>query len=359
MIGPSWRPLVLPWALLAAMAASQHPPPRPPPPQPAVPIDAVDGVIEACRAHALVALGEGAHGNEQGDAFRRRLVRDPRFAQVVDDVVVEFGNAKYQALMDRFVRGDAVDEVALRRVWQDTTQPQPAWDAPIYEAFFRAIRDVNASHPGGRQLRVVLGDPPIDWDAVHTAEDLRQFDGRGRHAADVIRREVIEKGRRALIVYGDGHLFRVPMGETIVSLLERDSTRVFTIASPISSPTAARLETLQDNVRAWPAPSLLVLRDTTLGAAPFPFFYPAPKVIRDGVVISAPIPERWQSLAMQDQFDALLYVGPPEGITFAQLPRALCTDKRYMDTRLSRMAIAALPTQTERLKEYCAGAQRE
>ena len=91
MIGPSWRPLVLPWALLAAMAASQHPPPRPPPPQPAMPIDAVDGVIEACRAHALVALGEGAHGNEQGDAFRRRLVRDPRFAQVVDDVVVEFG----------------------------------------------------------------------------------------------------------------------------------------------------------------------------------------------------------------------------------------------------------------------------
>ena len=62
---------------------------------------------------------------------------------------------------------------------------------------------------------------------------------------------------------------------------------------------------------------------------------------------------------MQDQFDALLYLGPPEGITFAQLPRALCTDKRYMDTRLSRMAIAALATQTERLKDICAGAQRE
>ena len=129
MNGWSWRPLALPWALFAAMAASQNPPPRPPPPQPAVPMDAVDGIIEACRAHALVALGEGAHGNEQGHTFRLRLVRDQRFAQVVDDVVVEFGNAKYQALMDAFVRGDAVDEIALRRVWQDTTQPQPAWDA--------------------------------------------------------------------------------------------------------------------------------------------------------------------------------------------------------------------------------------
>jgi hypothetical protein len=124
-------------------------------------------------------------------------------------------------------------------------------------------------------------------------------------------------------------------------------------------PHAARLETLQDNVRAWPAPSLLVLRDTTLGAAPFPFFYPAPKVIRDGVAMSAPIPERWQFLPMQDQFDALLYLGPPEGITFAQMPPALCSDKSYMDKRLSRMGMAALSTQTERLKEYCAGARRE
>ena len=55
---------------------------------------------------------------------------------------------------------------------------------------------------------------------------------------------------------------------------------------------------------------------------------------------------------MQDQFDALLYLGPPEGITFAQLPPALCTDKSYMDKRRSRMAIAALPTQIERLKRH-------
>ena len=356
MIGPSCRRLVLPWALLAATAASPH---QSPSPQPARPVDAVDAVIEACRTHVLVALGEGAHGNEQGHAFRLRLVRDRRFAEVVDDVVVEFGNAKYQDLMDRFVRGDAVEETALSRVWQDTTQPQPAWDAPIYEEFFRAIRDVNASHPGGRQLRVVLGDPPIDWDAVHTAGDLRQFDGRGRHAADVIRREVIERSRRALIVYGDGHLFRVPVGETVVSLLEQSGTRVFTIASPISSPAAARLETLQGDVRTWQAPALVVLRGTTLGSAEFAFYYPAPKVIRDGVVVSAPIPERWRSLSLQDQFDALLYLGPPEDITFAQLPRAFCADKSYMDKRVSRMLMAALPAQIERLKVYCAGAERQ
>jgi hypothetical protein len=355
MIGTGWGPFVLPWAYLAILAAPPH---RVAPSPPAVPIDAVDGIIEACRTHPLVALGEGAHGNEQGHAFRLRLVRDQRFAQVIDDVVVEFGNAKYQDVMDRFVRGEIVDDAALSRVWQDTTQPQPAWDAPIYEEFFRAIRDVNLSHAGGRQLRIVLGDPPIDWGEVEKAEDLRQWDGRGRHAAGVIRREVLEKGHHALIVYGDGHLFRVPIGETVVSLLEQGATRVFTIASPISSPAAARLESLQADVRAWRTPSLVMLRNTPLGAAAFSLYYPAPKVIRDGVVSVTALPERWRSLAMEDQFDALLYLGPPEGMTFAQLPPTLCADEHYMEKRLSRMAMAALPAQTDRLKDYCASVGR-
>ena len=81
-------------------------------------------------------------------------------------------------------------------------------------------------------------------------EDLRKWEGRGRHAAEIIRREVIEKQRRALVIYGDGHLFRVPMIETVVSLLERSATnRVFTIASPISMPAAADLQTLQTDCR--------------------------------------------------------------------------------------------------------------
>src|SRR6185503_16883387 len=106
---------------------------------------------------------------------------------------------------DRFVRGDDVPYETLRQVWQNTTQISGVWDYPIYEEFFRAVRDVNASLPRERQLRVLLGDPPVEWENVRTLDDLNKWGQRDSHAADVVRREVIAKKRRALLVYGDDH----------------------------------------------------------------------------------------------------------------------------------------------------------
>lgn len=84
----------------------------------------------------MLALGEGIHGNEQGHQFRLALIRNHRFAETVNDIVVEFGNSLYQDVMDRFVRGEDVSYDALRQVWQNTTQPNAVWDRPIYEDFF-------------------------------------------------------------------------------------------------------------------------------------------------------------------------------------------------------------------------------
>ena len=130
---------------------------------PAVPIEPITGILEMFKTHDVVALSEGNHGNEQGHAFRLALIRDPRFSAAVNDIVVEFGNAHYQAVIDRFVQGEPVAYEELRKVWQDTTQRGTVWDRPIYEEFYRAVRDVNAALPVERRLRVLLGDPPMDW----------------------------------------------------------------------------------------------------------------------------------------------------------------------------------------------------
>lgn len=63
-------------------------------PRPAVPVDPIEAIVAAFRLHSVVALGEGNHGNEQGHAFRLSLIRDPRFAQTVNDIVVKCGNAR-------------------------------------------------------------------------------------------------------------------------------------------------------------------------------------------------------------------------------------------------------------------------
>jgi hypothetical protein len=316
-------------------------------PRPAVPVEPVGAILDAFRTHALVALAD-EHGSEQGNAFRMALIRDARFAAVVNDIVVEFGNARYQELMDRFVRGEDVKDEDLRRVWQDTTQVEYEWDLPIYEAFFRAVRQVNASLPRERQLRVLLGDPPIEWENVHTREDLMKWldMGRDAHAVTVIRREVLDKGRRALLIYGSAHLLRKnavigaadERGVGLVAQLERDGiTRVFTV----SPETRRDLRSIQPDVASWPTPGLAMLRGTQIGATNY---------------TNSPQQRR---VNMEEQFDAILYLGPPASTSVSRLSPALCSQPGYLDMRLSRLSLIGPPANApispaDSLREFCA-----
>ena len=71
----------------------------------ATPVDPIDAILKAFESNSIVALGEGPHGNEQGLAFRLRLIRDRRFAATVNDIVVESGSAGYQDVVDRYMQG--------------------------------------------------------------------------------------------------------------------------------------------------------------------------------------------------------------------------------------------------------------
>ncbi len=327
----------------------------------AVPREPITTILEAFATHALVALGEGAHNNEQGHTFRLALIRDPRFTATVNDIVVECGNARYQDVMDRFVHGEAVPDTVLRHVWQDTTQANTVWDVPIYEEFFRAVRAVNTALPHERQLRVLLGDPPFDWGSIHTREDLGNQiravggpAGRDRFAADLIQREVLAKQRRALLIFGDMHLVRAPLDPfpTIVTLLGTGiQPQLFTIWADTYGDD---IKTLEPDTATWPVPSLARIKDTIMGSAPFAFFYPflaAPG--RNGAVAT-----RGGSPRLEDEVDAVLYLGPPSTLTRARLAPSLCADAEYMEMRLSRMALMGAPpgapTPADALKQYCA-----
>ena len=314
----------------------------------AIPIDPIPAIVEAFRAHAVVALGNVEfRGDEQAHAFQVSLVRDPRFTAVANDILVEFGNSRYQDVVDRFVRGEDVPYESLRRVWQNTTQVEYEWDLPIYEDFFRTVRAVNATLPKTRQLRVLLGDPPIDWEQVHNLQDFHQAMGnRDASAVEVLRREVLAKNRRALVIYGGQHLIRknvVPgaadeWANGIIARLEKDHlASAFTIVPE----TRWDLTALQANVASWRVPSLAMLRDTTIGSA-----------------IVNPGPQR-RPVRVDEQFDAILYLGPPSSMTASRLEPALCSDRAYIEMRLFRLNLISPPPgakfrPADQLKDYCA-----
>jgi hypothetical protein len=46
---------------------------------------------------------------------------------------------------------------------------------------------------------------------------------------------------------------------------------------------------------------------------------------------------------MQEQFDAVLYLGPKSEITYAKLPKSLCADPEYVEMRAARLSAMRPP----------------
>ncbi len=171
------------------------------------PVDGVSAILEAAKDHLIVGVGERHHSASTHE-FLRRLVSDPRFPTAFQDIVVEFGNPRYQGVIDRYLAGESVPAEELRLAWRNTTQLL-VWDSPLYEQFFTTVRDVNRTLPADKRLRVLLGDPPIDWEAIRRPEDFPPGYGyRDPETFRVLEKEVLSQGRHALVIMGNGHFLR-------------------------------------------------------------------------------------------------------------------------------------------------------
>lgn len=289
---------------------------------PAAPQDPVAGMLAALRTHSIVAMADGrAHGDEAGLAFRMALLQNQQFLATVDDIVLEGGNSRFQATIDRYVRGEIeLSDAELQQPWNESTQPQLTLNALSgADRFLTAVRRANVTQPRGRWLRALLADPPLDWSTVRSAADHRGWiEQRDPFATALIEREVLARNRRALIIYGGGHLQRInqqanydmshPLAQTLASLLERRMT------SPLFIIRAEyEFASLQPNIAAWPIPSLSLIGGTRLGAVAEPSIGIArSRLLPDGRLAMIP-KDQWATRPLEEQMDAiLLRPGRPE-----------------------------------------------
>ena len=242
------------------------------------PRDAVDVVLDAFASHSVVAIGE-IHGSVAEHAFLEELLEDPRTPALVDDIVVEFGNARFQDAMDRYTAGEPVPESSLTKVWTETTQTSGVWNLPVYRAFFEAVRRVNAQLPVEDRFRVLLGDPPIDWSVPISSPPCDESDPgcldhwlfqREEHFAWVVEEQSLSRGRRALLIAGLHHLVRRhdPLPPSIVDALDAKISGDVFVVLP-HEPSRIGSEEVESRIRAWPAPAIALLAGTWLGEIPF------------------------------------------------------------------------------------------
>src|SRR5581483_1386589 len=119
-----------------------------------------------------------------------------------------FGGAAQQDTLDRYLNGEQVSYEDLRKVWTDVVGWIPTVTGLGYANFFAQVRAVNLALPRERRIHVWLGEPPIDWSTIKTKADFQPILAqRDSHAVDVIEKNILEPGRKAVVIYGGWHLY--------------------------------------------------------------------------------------------------------------------------------------------------------
>jgi hypothetical protein len=211
----------------------------------------------------VVALGED-HWRNVDSELRIRLIRHPDFPQKARFIIVESGNSLYQPILDRYIQGEDVSRTELQQVWQNTTQIA-VWDSPVYADFLAAVRDVNRTLPRDRRLRVLAGDPPIEWSNVHNRSDAEPFARRDESAVNIVRDQVLKEREKVLMIYGGSHFSRQGLEDGITKPLQRSHPGRIFVVEPLGGPFPI-FEKLEDMLKSQERPVLLSMQGTPAAA---------------------------------------------------------------------------------------------
>jgi hypothetical protein len=275
----------------------------------------LDGVFVAFAHHPLVGLGDD-HGIGRAMDFYAEVVRDPRFAQEIGNVVVEFGASGRQDVIDRYVAGETVPYGELRTVWTDTVgwTPTPGWLG--FAQFFATVRELNKGLPPERRIKVWLGEPPVDWSRPGNRL-MGAINARDTHPAAIIEREVLAKGKKALVIYGSFHFGG---GGWLRGLVEAKHPNAFYVAlggyGVEANKPGACAPLLEAVAQLWPTPAMVapavgtttdsVMRScATLDARPSAGSF----TMRSGAARPA---ETTQAKVMLAEAATVLFLGPLE-----------------------------------------------
>jgi hypothetical protein len=305
-------------------------------------------VMAAFETHDIVMFGE-KHGNKQEYAWLRSLVASPEFADRVDDIVMEMGNSLYQKSVDRYVSGEDVPLEQVQKAWLNTVGVVGP-PSPVTASLYEAVRDANLKRRGKHQMRILCGDPYIDWEKVKERDDIAPYmANRDQWFTQVVKDEVLAKHHHALLIMGSGHFLRVlpfPRRFSIERELQAAGAKTYLIVSGTNTPGG--YDDLDHRFDSWPVPAIASLSGNWVGELPaMPIlsgggaegyqwmFQSVPRSVDSA---SSPLPVKLKEVA-----DALLYLGPRDSLTSINMTRAELDSTPYGKEIERRLAIEGFP----------------
>jgi hypothetical protein len=220
--------------------------------------------------------------------------------------------------------------------------------SPATASLYEAVREENLKRRGKHQMRILCGDPYIDWEKVKEKGDIGPYLGnRDQWFTQVVKDEVLAKHHRALLIMGWGHFARVlpfPRRFSIEQELQAAGAKTYLII--VGTNTPGGYDDIDHRFDSWPTPVIVSLSGNWVGELP------AMSILSGGGAegyqwmisstpsspASAPPPVKLQEVA-----DALLYLGPRDSLTSINMTRAELDGTPYGKEIERRLAIEGFP----------------
>jgi hypothetical protein len=218
----------------------------------------------------------------------------------------------------------------LRRVWTDVVGWLPTVTYMGSINLYATIREVNRGLSPEKRIKVWLGEPPIDWSNIQTKADWDPIVvQRDTYPAQLVEKEILAKGKKALLIYGSGHFGQYPDPPNLRALMDKAHPgMLFTITPYGSYNSKACAARFERDSKKWPVPALIspvrgtaLEKDAMLPACAV-FGKPPAGIPQDHL-------ERSQRNNIGLTSDALLYLGPRDRFVFSPRSQDIYLDQNF------------------------------
>lgn len=301
--------------------------------------NAEDYIIQNFQNHNIIGLGEGGHHLENSHQFFQKMFDNKKIQETIDIVIVEFASSDQQDLLDRYILGEDVTFNELRKVWRESTQCIGRFgEATIYFELLQKIRNVNFSLPENNKIRVLGGDPSIDWKAVRSLEDYNKSNSqRDIFPAELAIKYGINRSMKVLVIYAEFHMTKI-IGKTASG--HPSITTYVNDKYPGAMKVIAVLDTqkyqLEEQTKTWPLYSIIDIDTEEIGKLPAEK-YLTELFNKSGRVIL------FEYHQIKELFDAFLYIGSSESWKRVDFPKSVFSDNEWNELNRRRQILGAKP----------------
>lgn len=282
-------------------------------------LSAEDFIVQLFKKTNILGLGEGGHHLENAHQFFQKIFASQKIQEMIDIVILEFLNTRYQDILDEYIFGQDIDRIELQKAWRESTQSASLFgESPLYFDLLKQVRDANKHLPQDKKIRILAGDPPIHWKTIKNVEAYHKQIGADRQVfpAELAIKHGIQQGKKVLMLFSEFHLTKIP-DKTIVP----DYSTITSLVNQIK-PDAMKVigilyskMLLSDKMfKNLPLYSIFDLFQDDLGNFPASHFFES-SLYKDGDESII-----FKNSKLKELFDALIYVGSFNHLKWCSIP---------------------------------------